>query len=144
MRQRADLGAEDGVEHQVAAALVIDVIALHSFDKEELAGKSDASCCRRGQSRVVGLQGANGDHRVRALSLGRGKEVLELAQLVAAAADFHVIVSFDEQLHAVRFGSEGCLQTRQPLYRRRSIHKWYTGKASKRILQFLNGQDGSD
>ena len=70
---------------------------------------------RRGLSRMVGLHGANCEHRVGALHSRLAKKEFQLAQLVAAQAEACAVVPFDVKLRPAKVRR----QARQRLDRRR-------------------------
>jgi hypothetical protein len=69
---------------------------------------------------VIGLDAAHRDERVTAARESVPEQKLELAQLVAAAAQRHEVVALGEEPHPAQFVAERLLQPVQPLDRRRS------------------------
>ena len=99
-------GAEQAIEQDVAV-VAIGVGRLrdalfqdeHAF-QPELRGR-----CRR-LSRVVGLQGAQGDQRVGALLQGVGHQIFQLARLVAAGGEPRAVVALDPELRPAEVSRE--------------------------------------
>lgn len=128
-RQGVHGGAEQPVEQHVAVFFVIGVGARHHPPQHQLAGHAGAGRGRGGQARMVRLQAAHGHHRVGPLPARLAQQELQLAQLVAAPAQRHVVIALGVQAHAVGRRAQRRLQPGQALDRRRAIEQGVTGKA---------------
>ena len=112
-------GPEDAVQKDVSVAPVLFVEARHLLVEHELAGQPRARRRRRAQAGVIRLDAAHRDERVAPARAGVAEQELELAQLVAAAAQPHEVVALGEEAHPAQLGAEDLLQPVQPLDRRR-------------------------
>ncbi len=87
--------AEQAIEQHVAALHVIGRLANAAVFEEQMAFHSQFARRRRGLARVIGLERAAGEHGVLTLRQRFAQQKLQLAHLVAAAAQAGAVVALD-------------------------------------------------
>ncbi len=86
---------------------------------------------------MVRLQPADGDHRIHAFGPSLAQQELELAQLVPAPTQAHVIVAFNVNFDTAPRAPEALLRPKKPLDRRDPVEQclvWMTERG-----QAMNG-----
>lgn len=106
--------AEEVVEQDVAGPFVRVAVTRNLRGEHEFAPQPQLRAGRGGLAAVIGLQRAEGDHRVDAGLDRRAEQELEFAQLVTAQAERMHVVPFEQQVRqAESLAEPGCRMQRR-------------------------------
>ncbi len=126
-------GTEQLVEQPITVMFVIDAGNHGRLRQHQFAGESQSGGGGGRQPGMIGLQAADGDHGVDLLAQGLAEMEFEFAQLVAATAEGHEIITLEIQPDAAGICPQDLFKAMGPLDRGRTVQQRGTRKRSEGV-----------